>query len=56
MSVNFRISNRLSANSSALRYMDHPPPPSSTSKLSHTMNRIEVEPDSTGKKSLIQIR
>jgi hypothetical protein len=57
MSVNFRVSNRLSPNSSSLRYMDHPPPPSSTSRLSQAINRIELDPNtSKGKKSLIQIR
>ena len=43
MSVNFRISNRLSANSMALRYMDCPPAPSSASRLSKAIVQIEQD-------------
>ena len=40
MSANFRISNRLSANSAAMRYMDHPPVPSSLSRLSVAIKKL----------------
>ena len=43
MSVNFRISNRLSANSMALRYMDCPPAPSSASRLSKAIVHMEQD-------------
>ncbi len=50
MSVNFRISNRLSANSTAMRYMDRPPGPSSASRLSKALLNIEYD-QSQGKSS-----
>ena len=40
MTVNFRLYNGLSANSEAMRYMDHPPAPSSLSQISGEIRKM----------------